>query len=137
MITLIATAFRANNTLAQNWQANKRLLELADKHKAFNIEEVIGSFKEEGQEHASQEVSYKLTVETLSQARNLAGAIMSTFNQDAVLLLTDKLGVYRVQFDGAYLQHLNLGHWVQITEEEAQASECYTLDSLGQYWAAK
>ncbi len=136
MITLIATAYRANNTLATNWTANNKLLTMLENcNGVTGIAEVLGSFKEEGQELASQEISYKFDVSSMKLARYLAFGICKDHQQDAVLFIQDG-DCYLVEIDGGYLQHTSIGKWQRISEREALGTDCYTLDSKG-YWSVK
>lgn len=137
MITLIATTYRANNTLAANWKANNELLRmLKGVNGVTGIVEVLGSFKELGQEAASQEISYKFEVSNNRLARYLAFVICNKYQQDAVLMIDGTI-CYLLEVDGDYLKHLELGKWSRISEKEALEFDCYTLDKAGVYWSAK
>lgn len=138
MITLYLTANRATNSLAENWISNKKLLDLIINTTNFlSIEEVLGSFKEEGQEKPNQEHSFKVVFDSNCEARKLIATVLKQFKQDAVLLVTNSKDCSLVTFDGGYLQYTSLGTWQEISKEEAQENECYTLDSSERYWLAK
>ncbi len=136
MITLLATAYRANNTLSTNWLANKQLRRQLYQLGATGINEVVGSYKEEGEDIASQEISFKFQVADQRTARKIITIICTEYKQDSVLLINGGL-CHLVSFDGSYLQYNELGCWHNISKQEALEKECYTLDKAGLYWLAK
>lgn len=143
MAKLIVSAFRATNSLIENYQQHESLIQHL---KAVNIDGVrpvlsvgVGSFKEEGQLVAAQELCIMAELDFLfgNDRESLAISIMTTYKQDAVLYVSDFTGsAYLLTFDGSYVYHDHIGTFTEVSEEEAKASECFTYVN-GTYYVCK
>lgn len=127
---IIATGFRADKTLLDNHAANLVLKEIACLSLKLDHEtDCIGSYKEEGQDKPSQEISHIYSGNS-ERVRKLAILATTQLQQDAVLILDgdymSEPTAYLVTFDGSYLHYECLGRFAHVTEEEAKAAVAYT-----------
>ena len=130
---LIASAFRADKTEVENAHnsiiASQLLVDLI----AAPLQTAVGSWKEEGQENASVELSFIMPV----QEQNISKVVSlfhNTYKQDAVLAVNPyDFKAHLINRDGSIIE---IGTLVVISEAEAKASECYTF-WRNQYWLAK
>jgi len=133
MITVIASAFRADADLRTNHTNHKRALSLLASN-GLSAHEAIGSWKEEGQEVAAQELSLVISA-SWDNLQGLRALFLEGFKQDAILIINEMEGrLASLAFnDGT---SMDLGAFQEIPEAEALASECYTFMD-GSYYVAK
>lgn len=133
MLTVIASAYRADMNLLTNHMNHTAALE-ALKAKGFSADVAVGSWKEEGQAQAAQELSLVIEA-SWDELPVLKALFLERFKQDAVLVIDemeDRLASLAMN-DGAVIQ---LGKFQAIPEAEALKSECYTFFD-GLYFVAK
>lgn len=132
MSKLIVSAFRATNSLIENYQQHESLIERLKSVRVDGVRPVlsvgVGSFKEEEQQVAAQELCIVADFQKLDATarNNLVVSILVTYKQDAALYVTNEGGAYLLTFDGSYVSHEYLGIFREVSEEEAKASECFT-----------
>ena len=135
---VIASAFRANLTAAENAHrsiiANNYMKQMLES--GHNIQHALGSWKEEGQEVASTELSL-IGVVPETNLDNVLYFFLQKMEQDAVLTVNpETMAAYILSKNGNVVESNHIGTMQEITEEEAKASECYTYWK-GVYWLAK
>lgn len=122
-ITLIGSAYRANNNLLDNTLATNKLIGELNR-RGLQSFQAVGSYKEDGQETASQEVSRVVEIKEV-ELDSLKRLFFEDFNQDAVLIIDENNSRQSsLHFnDGSVIE---LGNFQVIDKEEALSSECYT-----------
>lgn len=130
---LIASPFRASNTEVENAHNSIMASQLLVTHLAAPLQTAVGSYKEEGQDKASIELSFVMPV-----PENSIGAVVSlfhnTYQQDSVIAVNPvDFSTHLIHRDGTLE---SVGIFQVISEEEAKVSECYTF-WRNQYWLAK
>lgn len=142
MAKLIVSAFRATNSLIENYQQHESLIQQLKAVTIGGARPVlsigVGSFKEEGQPVAAQELCIVADFEVVfaKDRDNLTVSILTTYEQDAALYVTNSGSAYLLTFDGAYILHEYIGEFTAVSEEEAKASECFTYVN-GEYYVCK
>lgn len=139
MSKLIVSAFRATNSLIENYQQHEeliRFLKISDTPRPV-LSVGVGSFREEGQPMAAQELCIMADFDKLDMMDriNLVASLIKTFKQDAVLWVAAG-AAYLLTFDGSYVHHTPIGAFTEVSEEEAKASECFTYVN-GTYYVCK
>ncbi|AGZ17775.1 SAM-dependent methyltransferase [Vibrio phage phi-A318] len=130
---IFASAFRATNTEVENAHnsiiASQKLGALVN----APVQTCVGSWKEEGEEKASTELTFVAPV-ALKNIQSVADLFIKEYNQDAVLAVNPvDMSAHLINSDGSIVE---IGTFQTISEEEAKASECYTYWQ-GKYWLAK
>ncbi|WLJ89355.1 hypothetical protein [Vibrio phage vB_ValA_R15Z] len=130
---IFASAFRATNTEVENAHnsiiASQKLGELV----SAPVQTCVGSWKEEGEEKASTELTFVAPV-PLKNIQAVADLFIKDYQQDAVLAVNPvDMSAHLITSDGSILE---IGTFQTISEEEAKDSECYTYWQ-GKYWLAK
>lgn len=130
---IFASAFRADKTEVENAH-NSIIASQMIADKVYQpAQTAVGSWKEEGQEEASVELTFVMPV-LEHNVGDVARIFISEFNQDAVLAVNPSdMSAHLINKDGSITA---IGNLTVITEEEAKASECYTYWA-GKYWLAK
>lgn len=139
MNKLIVSAFRATNSLIENYQQHEeliRFLKISDTPRPV-LSVGVGSFREEGQTVAAQELCIVADFDRLdaSDRIDLVAGLIKTFKQDAVLWVAAG-DAYLLTFDGTYIHHTPIGTFTEVSEVEAKASECFTYVN-GAYYVCK
>lgn len=95
---------------------------------------LTGWYREEGQEVATQERTYRVRCENRAQAINVARLACNTFDQDCVLVYKSQTHTAGLMFckglDGYKTTRLN-GSFQQV---DKPTGENYTTDAEGRFW---
>lgn len=95
---------------------------------------LTGCYREEGQEVATTERTYRVHCESKAQAINVARLACNDFDQDCVMIYkaqTHSAGLLFCKgLNGYKAQRLN-GSFQQV---DKVTGECYTMDAEGNYW---
>ncbi|QZI86105.1 hypothetical protein PODOV006v2_p0011 [Vibrio phage 15E36.1] len=130
---IFASAFRATATEVENAHNSIMAMQALQGQLAAPAQTCVGSWKEEGEEVASTELTFVMPVNE-HKIGAVAALFHNTFNQDAVLAVCpEDFSAHLINRDGSIVQ---IGKMQVITEEEAKGSECYTYWQ-GKYWLAK
>ena len=133
--TVIASAFRAHLTANDNLSRHEEAVDCLIANNMCDFKTVVGVYHEEGMPEASREVS--LMIQNLSWAevnqlvQYYCGDLMA---QDCVLVMNQDNGRCTLKHND---WNQELGHWTQVTRDEAHEVGIYTLDTNGNYWMAK
>lgn len=135
--TIIASAFRATNTLAENYRLQQQAINYL-RANGLDYQQGIGSYKEEGQERASLE---SCVIISLDEHRaglltgNIKALFLERFKQDAILVIDEMKGrLASLAFSDGTSQEL--GTYQEVSKAEATETDCFTY-SLGRYYQAK
>lgn len=132
-LTVIASAYRADANLLTNHTNHLKALDFM-LNSGLPATVAVGSWKEEGQTSASQELSLVIEADT-DHLPALMQVFLCQFKQDDILIIKgmEEQLASLIFNDGTSCE---LGKFQEIPEAEALASECYTfLD--GKYFVAK
>lgn len=130
---IFASAFRADKTEVENAHNSIIASQKIASMLVAPAQTAVGSWKEEGQDKASVELTFVMPVKEES-IQDVINTFCIDFNQDAVLCVNPSdMSAHIVERDGNTFE---IGTFQVIDEEEAKASECYTYWN-GKYWLAK
>lgn len=140
MSKIIVSAFRATNSLIDNYKQHEeliRFLKISDTPRPV-LSIGVGSFKEEGQQVAAQEICIVADFAELDiiDRIELAASLIQEFKQDAVLYISQSNQAYLLTFKEFYVHHTPIGTFTEVSEAEAKASECFTYVN-GTYYVCK
>lgn len=131
-LTVIASAYRADANLLTNHVNHLQALDFCLKS-GLPARVAVGSWREEGQEQAAQELSLVIEADSDSLPA-LQQVFLHQFKQDAILINEMQQRLASLLFnDGTSCE---LGQFQQIPEQEALQSECYTFMD-GCYYVAR
>lgn len=130
---IFASAFRADKSEVENAHnsiiASQKLSELLE----CPAQTCVGSWKEEGQDKASTELTFVAPVNE-DKLQSVLDIFLKDYNQDAVLFVNPVDNkAFLAERDGSIFE---IGTFQEISESEAVATECYTYWQ-GKYWLAK
>ena len=95
---------------------------------------LTGCYREEGQEVATTERTYRVLCDNKAQAINVARLACNDFEQDCVMVYKSQTHTAGLLFckglEGYKATRLN-GSFQQVDEPKG---ECYTMDAEGNYW---
>lgn len=95
---------------------------------------LTGCYREEGQEVATEERTYRVRCESKAQAINVARLACNDFEQDCVMVYKSQTHTAGLVFckglDGYKVTRLN-GSFQQV---DAPKGECFTKDAEGRFW---
>lgn len=131
---IIASAFRADATEVENAHNSMMASQLIAPHILAPLQTCVGSWKEEGQESASVELSMVMPVQSGKDLDAVLAVFLQSYKQDAVLAVNPS--DFSAHIINARGESTHIGTFQVITEEEAKGSECYTYWNK-QYWVAK
>ena len=122
MHNVYVTAHRATNTMLENFKANQSLITDLQEL-GFYGTDCLGSFKEDGQEQAAEELSFCIKCETVANATAVQILATEYYEQDAVLSVDTTTNIaYLLSNDEA----MEIGEFKAVPERQALKSECYT-----------
>lgn len=119
-VTMICTAFRATNSLLENWKANEELKDFLKKANLHPVE-CVGSYKEDGQDEHKQELSFMVQVNN-DQYRELTMYITGMFEQDSVLVIDTDTNAYLMASNSV----TGIGKFTITDEKTALKSGAFT-----------
>lgn len=131
--TVIASAFRANLSMEHNLARHEDAMNTLVDAGMCDLKTAMGVYQEEGQAVASREVSIINANLSWDEVKRCVELFCKRFEQDCILVINQDTGACCLK--GAdWADHI--GHWQEVTRQEAKEVGIYTLDTNGKYWMA-